>query len=139
MNTSLIYFSIVFLLIAVAKTATAIENPSSTHGFKTVGIWESGDDQNWLISQGSTADKDHYYFATASGSLSWSYLITKDRGPNGAQITTEQRDVFSVKFAADFATTSPAIATRFIVYVNATEQSMKGWYSSANISGTVNL
>lgn len=123
------------MFVAVAKAATVVENPSSTHGFKTVGIWESGSDQDWIIATGATADRDDYYFTTASGSLSWSYLITKDGGPHGAQITRAQRDAFLIKFKADFATTTPAIATRFVVYVNSSEPNKKGWYSTSNIAG----
>ena len=49
-------------ILCFAVIAEPVKNPSATHGFKTVGIWESGDDQNWV--------REWYDGASASVSVS---------------------------------------------------------------------
>ena len=126
-----------FSQTTATNTENILANPSSTHAFHTVGIWETGLDQDWAITTGPTPDKDDYFFGTVVGASAWTYLVTKEGAHNGMEITNEQRRTFSIKLFADFATSSPGVATRFVVYLNASDPTQAGWYSTANIPGAI--
>ena len=113
-----------------------MENPSWTQGFKTGDSWESRSDQNWAVKSGITPDADGHYLATTTGTSTWTHFVTKDA--DEPQITQEQRETFTTRLIANFATTSSAISTRFIVYVNAASANERGWYVSAKIAGHSN-
>ena len=66
-------------------------------------------------------------------------MVTRDSPDHRPQITQKQRGKFALKLLADFATSRPTIAARFVVYVNASDDKSKGWYSASKIEGCPKL
>ena len=130
--TQLIIITTTTISVHSAETA---KNPSWTQGFQTSNGWESRSDQSWAIKTGITPDTDGHYLATSAGTSTWTYFVTKDGDASIPQITQQQRETFTTKLIANFATSSSTVSTRFIVYVNATSGNDRGWYASAKIEG----
>ena len=128
---------IVFAICITGGSAKTVGNPSFTQGFNTGADWKSRPDQNWAIKTGLTPDADGHYLGTNTGTSTWTYFVTKDA--NKPQITQEQRQTFTTKLIANFATTSSAVTARLIVYLNASSANDRGWYASSKIEGRWNL